>query len=156
MAGWSNGRLPLLLARGNQICLPPVPTELYAGLHSTTKAKWPPHHHNSHFLLDTDPLGPSSSAFGSLEESIYAFWRYLVSLAAACGLWLAREVFFLGFTTSAAVHYEGYDLRMWMSDRKEWINLSWFTVNEHANLMLFVIIRCSKMLCLCSMVPCVQ
>lgn len=75
---------------------------------------------------------------------------FLWLLLAACG-WLCEE-FFLVFSTSVAVHYEGHDLCMWMTDRKEWSISRGFTVNEHANLMLFVpscVPKCSGF----SMVP---
>lgn len=42
--------------------------------------------------------------------------------------------------TSVAIHYEGHELYVWMSDRKERIILSGFTVNYYANLMVFVMV----------------
>lgn len=117
-----------------QVC---TPQQRPSDLHITTT------HISCWTQTHLDPPHLHSDLFKNpfvLFGGILFLWRLL----AGCG-WPVKCSFWV-FTTSASVHYEGYDLCMWMSDRKEWSNLSWFTVNEHANLMLFVIVRCSKML----------
>lgn len=110
--------LRLLLVPGNQICLPPVTTELCPGLCSATKFTW--HQGNSHFLLVTNPVGPSWSVSGLLNTPFVPFCSRLVSWAAVCCLGLVCEQFFLVFMTSAAIHDGGHDLCTCVSDREEW------------------------------------
>lgn len=67
--------------------------------------------------------------FVLLFYAVGPFWGYLISYAAAWGLWPDCDVFVLVFKTSVAIHSGGFDPCMCVSDRKERSLLRGFTVN---------------------------
>ncbi len=124
-----------LSAPGNQIRPPPATTQLCPGLLSMTKPVWPPHQPNSRSLLNMTPLSFLICIPVSLKPPLCffsaarSFCAYLISHAAACGLWLDCDAFVLVFKTSVAIHSEGCDLCMCVTDRKERSLFRGFTVN---------------------------
>lgn len=125
-----------LSAPGNQICWPPALTQLCPGLLFPTKPVWPPHQSNSRSLLPTTPHlhacvfeTPFVLFLFYFFPAAGLFCGYLISHAAACGLWLDCDVFVLVFKTSVAIHSGSCDPCMCVSDRKERSLLRGFTVN---------------------------